>query len=165
MVLWLRELISQEPTPMETQASEEPHPSCTLSTPAHPPLTAGVNLHPKPPSPSPYIYIYMCMYLATARYIATSSNAPPRSSSSTPRRPATYLETKLPRNSVANRCRCAANTSSLPCSRFSLPAYHPRDDDYYDIPLERGYVILSFVPLPRRGYATPLGKVLIFLNG
>lgn len=25
-----RELISQEPTPMETQASEEPHPSCTL---------------------------------------------------------------------------------------------------------------------------------------
>lgn len=31
VVLWLRELISQEPTPMETQASEEPHPSCTLS--------------------------------------------------------------------------------------------------------------------------------------
>lgn len=25
-----RELISQEPTPMETQASEKPHPSCTL---------------------------------------------------------------------------------------------------------------------------------------
>ncbi|KAG7199125.1 hypothetical protein KM043_018016 [Ampulex compressa] len=49
-VPWQRELISQEPTPMETQASEEPHPSCTLpcsplAPPSLPPLTS-VPAHP-----------------------------------------------------------------------------------------------------------------------
>lgn len=122
MVLRLRELISQEPTPMETQASEEPHPSCTLScSPLARTLSTGVavNLHPKDPT----------------YYIAPSPHTPwPRLAALSSREtvPLSW-ETKLRRNSFANRCRCATKTpvhslggSSTPV--ISSPARHHRTE-------------------------------------
>ena len=119
MVLWLRELISQEPTPMETQASEEPHPSCTLSCSTHPPprlvLTSIQSLPLLYIYTSIYIYIYIYIYISLPSYHLATSHlrtlllgvAP----YSTPKETPVVPGTKLPRNSIANRCRCAANTS------------------------------------------------------
>lgn len=78
-----------------------------LHTPSAAP---GVNLHPKPPS-SIYIYIYISLpsyHLATSRLRTLLLGVAPYS---TPKETPVVPGTKLPRNSIANRCRCAANTS------------------------------------------------------
>lgn len=58
-----RELISQEPTPMETQASEEPHPSCTLPCL---PVARALDLSPRL-SPSTVLHVSLFHLASVSR--------------------------------------------------------------------------------------------------